>query len=1505
MPEDHGGTRRGVQDAPSHRALRLAEEHHDELLTGSSAQVLRDAAEILSDAAADGTTIPPGAAWRFAAAHHHRGEFELAIAWCTAADHDAGADAERALLTAFHASSQWAHGDRAARSTAERALDLARASGDHLALAHAWTADALVHILEGDRDRNRYAHETALEHAQLAGDHYVTIRVLSNLGSMCNEVGRHVEALSHLDEACLLAEVRSAGLLGAIANINRSDALLALGRLDEALVEVGAARDLYHRAGSPMLGLALLAEGELHRHRGSAVRAAASYREAVRRAEATGDVQVLVPALAGLARTTVLADPARATSYAKQALDQPASRSDLSAVLASGWVALAAGDGDHAREAGEHAIDEAGRRQSLPDLADALELRALAEPDNVAAEADLAEAGEIWQESANAIRIEINRAVRARLCGDRGSESAARHNLQALGVRVDLFRIAGPMQAIGRLRRPDVHIQTLGTFSVVVGGTPVAPSSWPSRKSRELIKILASRRGRPISRDRLADLLWPDVLDTSNRLSVALSTARGALDPEKAHPAGRYVVADRDQVHLDLDTVSLDIEEFHRVAQSALAAARRGEWDAVALLQAAASLYPAAFLADEPAPAWADTTRDELHDLSLQVKRTLADLLRSTGRVDQAITWLLALVADDPYDESAHHTLITALHQQGRHGEARRAHRSYAAAMADLDITPKPLSSLLRHEETREAARDGASATAEIVLPTARPLIGRESELARIAELLAGHRCVMLTGTGGIGKTHLAVAAATAFVDRVDATWFVDLSAVDNRPDQAVATVLGVAEESGVALATTLADHIGTRTCLLVLDNCEHLLAAVGELTGELLAGCPHLRVLLTSRERLGLDREVAVELRPLRSRSDAGTAPATDLFMAKARAADPGFTAEPEVVAEVCDRCDGLPLAIELAAARCATLGLDGLLTGLEDRLRLLTGPSAGTGRHRSVRAVLDWSHDLLDPDEQRVFRRLAGFLAPFDLAAAAAVAGEGMSPASVADIVGRLTDKHLLERDGDRWRMLDLVHSYAREQLDASPDAEAVATARLTWATDHAEELSERSRRGQAWREAYNAAAADLQAALSGGAGEHRQRLALALSLAGLEERRGGLTAARQAAETAVAIARTTGDGRQLARAALGASLTGMLFGVTQEHRVSLLTDALDALDDRPDPLRARVMGRLAIELYWSRRREEGIRLADRAVALAEETADDGALAQALQARHYVTRGARTLGQRRALAQRVVHHARHGGETRLELAGRAAYAVDLLEAGELDAMAKEVEDLAAAAQAFGHPEFQSYAATYRLVIALIRGEEKRADTFAAEAEASVHQDKEFGIGLLFARAVTDLRPKSDEELARSQTALAMMATRFPRVIVWRCALLLADLARGTNADAAGWAKALAAEVLELPPDDAHWLLAASMVAEGVAAVPGAAAEYAEPLTQVLRPHADSLAIGGRVAAFRGSVAHSLGLLALACGDTDQAVADFTHACRVHDRMGAIPFAARSRAALDRARSD
>jgi predicted ATPase/DNA-binding CsgD family transcriptional regulator len=356
-----------------------------------------------------------------------------------------------------------------------------------------------------------------------------------------------------------------------------------------------------------------------------------------------------------------------------------------------------------------------------------------------------------------------------------------------------------------------------------------------------------------------------------------------------------------------------------------------------------------------------------------------------------------------------------------------------------------------------EAADLGARAD-DAVLPEARTsFVGRAEELEAAATAVDTSRLVTLTGPGGVGKTRLAVTAAAAAAPRFPAG-VVYLDLVPVPPGQVVAAAagaLGVTERPPRPLLDSVADRVRGRAMLLVLDNCEHVLDEVGGLVEALLRAGGRLRILATSRERLGVTGEEAHAVPPLPLGSAAET-----LFLDRARALDRSFAAAPALVTDACARLDGLPLAIELAAARAAAIGVDGLLIALDDRLRAVVGARGGEARHHSLSDVLGWSYDLLEPAERALFRRLAVFAAGFDLDAAAAVSPRER-PSTVAHLLGRLVEKSLVVRrgaDSTRYRLLETVRAFALEHFAGDEERDEVLRAHLEWASQVAVELETR---------------------------------------------------------------------------------------------------------------------------------------------------------------------------------------------------------------------------------------------------------------------------------------------------------------------------------------------------------------------------------------------------------------------------------------------------------------
>ncbi len=641
--------------------------------------------------------LDAGLAWRWGLIHHLRGRLAEALETYKRARLEEAEGRDAALLLAWQASAYWLRGDaERCRAAAEQAFACASAADDPGALAAAHTVLAMLAALSGDRLANDAHYLRALEYAERAGDVLQAVRVRTNRGSQHLEEGEYEEALEELEVATRLGELTGFTTFRALALANRGEAHFRLGRLEEASADLEASKALYQRAGSRMICYPLAKLGDVYRRRGELALARGSYEQAIASAEESGDVQGLVPALAGLALVLAGDDPERAETLAERAVSYGEGMAHVPARLAAGWVALTRNDRELAATSAEEAAAAARLRRDRAGLAEALELAALASADRQRQAVKLEEAISLWRGIGDPLGEAHAQLVLGLTAGEAAGAARAEEaerRLRAAGAHGYRMFLASVLPSAAPSARPPLTVSTLGRFEVTRDGRPVEQREWQSKKARTLLKILVARRGRPTTRDTLMESLWPeqDPRRLSSRLSVALSTVRSVLDPQRRYAPDHFLVTTGDAIGLQLANMAVDVESFIAQGERALEVWRGGSLEqAHPLLEAAEAAYLGDFLEEDLYEDWAVPLREEARALYLAVVVALAELADVSGRHDATIRYRLRALERDRHDEGSHLGLVSALLAAGHHGEARRAYRDYVARMEEIGVEPAP-----------------------------------------------------------------------------------------------------------------------------------------------------------------------------------------------------------------------------------------------------------------------------------------------------------------------------------------------------------------------------------------------------------------------------------------------------------------------------------------------------------------------------------------------------------------------------------------------------------------------------------------------------------------------------------------------------------------------------------------------------------------------------------------------------------------------------------------------
>ena len=604
----------------------------------------------------------------------------------------------------------------------------------------------------------------------------------------------------------------------------------------------------------------------------------------------------------------------------------------------------------------------------------------------------------------------------------------------------------------------------LGTFEAHSDGIPLPRTR--TRKEQWLLAYLLLHPHKALDRSQVAGTLWPESGESQalKNLRRSLSDLRDVLGED----AFRILSPTPRTIAFDLVGMTCDLSEFD-------AAIARGDSTS---LQRAVSLYRGPLLEDCDA-IWITPEREARAQSFLMALETLAKHAGERGDNIAAVGYLRRAVTADPFRETTQCALMDALATSGDVTGAILVYRQFRLLLHEqLNTTPSPATIALyqqlhtpgqsSNQQTQvphQATPRTPNQTPNVSLPhPLSGLIGREQEVLAVLSRVTTKRLVTLTGTGGIGKTRLAIATAeAALLYFSEGVWFVDLAPLSEATliPQAIAARLTVSEKADEPLLTTLLNFLAGKRLLLILDNCEHLMEGCAPLVESLLLNCPSLHLLATSRQALGLLGEAVWRVPSLTVPSPEAAhasqvanilqADAVRLFVARAMEASPTFTLTPQnapALVQICRSLDGIPLALELAAARIKVLSAEQIAARLHRAFVLLTGGSrTALSRHQTLRGLLDWSYDLLPPLEKLLFHRLSLFAGSWTLEAAEAICmGEEIEADSVLELLSELVDKSLVGVEAEfesqkRFRLLETVRQYGQERLREAEEEERLS--------------------------------------------------------------------------------------------------------------------------------------------------------------------------------------------------------------------------------------------------------------------------------------------------------------------------------------------------------------------------------------------------------------------------------------------------------------------------------
>ncbi len=639
-----------------------------------------------------------------------------------------------------------------------------------------------------------------------------------------------------------------------------------------------------------------------------------------------------------------------------------------------------------------------------------------------------------------------------------------------------------------------LQLRLFKQFDVAVNGTPIDGGKWRGSTLRSLLQYIATRRGMYATSDEIIETFWPDFpLDKARtNLQAAISRLRATLKSSVPGEAGEQLILFTGVGYRLPEGAQVDLWELHHRARELRKLAVQHPAGALKDLDELVIPDPRELLPEHPFSDWAAAARKQAQEDAIALHLLRADLRQQARRRRDAMDDLMRILALEPAREAVAQLAMRLAADLGDRPAALEIFHRCRTALAEelgLDPTPEFLAlhaQILRDDPAAGALSTGSPDQASSQMAVKRDrtnnlptklssFVGREQDVTGVCDLLRQpFRLITLTGPGGSGKTRLSLEIGRSVLDSfADGVWLVELAELRDNSllDDAVAATFDLQGAPGLPPLEVLRTYLESRRVLLILDNCEHLAEGCARLVSELLQSCAHLQILTTSRQSLGVPGELLWSVSPLPIPDPRTTttleqfqqSPSVRLFADRARSVFPRFEITEEnapYIALICRCLDGMPLALELAAARARLLPVREIAERLRDRFRFLThGGASSTARHQTLRNTLDWGYELLSEEERTLLRRLSVFAGSFGLEGAEAIcSGPDLAPSRVLDLLHDLVDKSLVTADLQafpaRFKLLETIREYAAERLEQAGETSATWQRGLRWWLDLAQQ-------------------------------------------------------------------------------------------------------------------------------------------------------------------------------------------------------------------------------------------------------------------------------------------------------------------------------------------------------------------------------------------------------------------------------------------------------------------